>query len=335
MNKKLIPIFFASDDNYLPYLDVAISSLIEHTSQNNFYSIYILNTGLKDEYKARILLREQENVKITFYDMSDYIEGIKDKFKAVMHFGIATYYRLFIQSLFPQYSKVLYLDCDIVVLRDVAELYDIDLEGNIMGGAVEQFILNTPEYSFYTKNALGIDSSKYVNAGILIMDLEQFRQNKIEQKFSYLIKHYNFELIDCDQAYLNFLCMGKVKILPAGWNKTNFPINVDSELNIAHFALSEKPWQAEVKNGEYFWHYARKSKFYDEILAYRQNFTQEALEKKRQAELNLRKKAVEIANSYDNMYKKLVLGVLRRAFVSMGLYASDDEGVEIPVYSEV
>ena len=54
MNKKLIPIFFASDDNYLPYLDVAISSLIEHTSQNNFYSIYILNTGLKDEYKARI-----------------------------------------------------------------------------------------------------------------------------------------------------------------------------------------------------------------------------------------------------------------------------------------
>ena len=90
-----------------------------------------------------------------------------------------------------------------------------------------------------------------------------------------------------------------------------------------------------MKNGEYFWHYARKSKFYDEIVAYRQNFTQEALEKKRQAELNLRKKAVEIANSYDNMYKKLVLGVLRRAFVSMGLYASDDEGVEIPVYSEV
>ena len=335
MNKKQIPIFFASDDNYLPYLDVAICSLIEHTSRCNFYSIYVLNTGLNPEYMARIKSREQDNVKITFFDMSNYIEGIKDKFKAVMHFGIATYYRLFIQNLFPQYSKVLYLDCDIVVLRDVAELYNIDLEGNIMAGAVEQFVHNTSEYSYYTKNALGIDSSKYVNAGILVMDLEQFRQNKIEQKFSYLIKHYNFELPDCDQAYLNFLCVGRIKILPAGWNKTNFPINIESELNIAHFALAEKPWQAEVKNGGYFWKYARQSKFYDEIVAYRKSFTQEALEKKRQAELNLRKKAIEIAESNENMYKKLVLGVLRRTFISMGLYNGETDGIELPVYSEV
>ncbi len=46
-NLEVIPVFFATDDNYIPFLDVAIGSLIENASKNYFYDIHILNTGLK------------------------------------------------------------------------------------------------------------------------------------------------------------------------------------------------------------------------------------------------------------------------------------------------
>ena len=318
IDKNIIPIFFATDDNYMPYLDVAITSLVEHTTSENFYKIYVLNTGLRQDYKDKMKRLEKHNVEINFFDMSFYVAEIREKFKQVLHFGIASYYRLFIQSMFPQYKKVLYLDCDIVVLSDVAKLYNIDLGDNMLAGAIEQFVSNTTEYRTYAKYALGVDPDRYINSGILLMDLEKFRENKIEEKFSKMLMDYNFELIDPDQAYLNFLCRDKILILPNGWNKTNYPISCEGELNIVHFALAEKPWQSDVKNGELFWEYAKKSAFYDVIKENREKFTEEQRQAKRQAELNLRRKALEIAGSYNTMYKKIILEFLQGAFKSIG-----------------
>ena len=309
---KTIPIFFATDDNYLPYLDVAIRSLIDHSSINNKYDIYILNTGLQAEGVKKIKSQEKQNVSINFCDISFYVEEIKDKFKEILHFGVACYYRLFIQNLFPNLTKVLYLDCDIVVLNDVAKLFDVDLNGKMLAGAVEQFVANTKEYSDYAKYALGLDSQKYINTGILLMDLTKFREQKIEQKFTYMLTHYNFDLIDPDQAYINFLCRGKILILPKCWNKTNYMEDRYGSKDIVHFALAEKPWQSDVENCEYFWHYAKKSPFYEKIKEVRQNFTDQQRENKRKAELLLRQKAVDITEQDNTFYNKIVLGVLKR-----------------------
>ncbi len=309
---KTIPIFFATDDNYIPYLDVAIRSLIDHTSVNNKYDIYVLNTGLSERSKQMVKSQEKQNVSINFCDISLYVEEIKDKFKKIMHFGVACYYRLFIQNLFPHLTKVLYLDCDIVVLRDVADLFDVDLGDNMLAGAVEQFVANTKEYSMYAKYALGLDSQKYINTGILLMDLTKFREHKIEQKFTYMLTNYNFELIDPDQAYINFLCRGKILLLPKCWNKTNYKVDRVGSKHIVHFALAEKPWQSDVDNCEYFWYYAKKSQFYDMIRNVRQNFSDIQREQKKLAELALRQKAIDITNQDNTFYNKIVLGVLKR-----------------------
>ena len=124
--KKEIPIFFASDDNYLPFLDVTLVSLIEHASKDYFYNVYVLNTGLNEIGKNKIKRLENENFAINFVDMTDYIGDLHKKLKNVYHFSLAAYYRLFIQGKFPQYKKILYLDCDIIVLGDVSELYNTD-----------------------------------------------------------------------------------------------------------------------------------------------------------------------------------------------------------------
>ena len=140
---KEIPIFFSTDDNYISYLDVAICSLIANASRDFKYRIIILNTGLREENISKVKRNEKSGVKIDFVDISRDIEQIKSKFKDVYHFSIVTYYRLFIASLFPQYDKVIYLDCDLVVLGDISELYCIELGDNILGAAPEQFVQNT------------------------------------------------------------------------------------------------------------------------------------------------------------------------------------------------
>ena len=270
---KEIPIFFSTDDNYVPYLDVAISSLIANASKKFKYRIIILNTGLNESSIGKISKRECEQFKIDFVDISGDVEKIKSKLKNVYHFSIVTYYRLFIASLFPQYDKVIYLDCDLVVLGDVSELYHIDLTDNILGACPEEFVQNTKEFREYAKYALGVDPDRYVNAGVLLMNLAEFRKNSIEERFIRLITEHDFDLLDPDQAYLNYLCYNKIHILPNGWNKEPMPIACEGEKNIVHYALYKKPWQYDdVVDGEYFWSYAQKSHFYEQILLNKQNF---------------------------------------------------------------
>ena len=304
--KKEIPVFFASDDNYLPFLDVTLVSLIEHASREYFYSIYVLNTGLSEEGQNRIKRLEDENFSINFVDMTDYIGDLHKKLKNVYHFSLAAYYRLFIQGKFPQYKKILYLDCDIVVLGDISKLYNIDLEGNMLGGVVEGFIQRVDAFNLYAREAIGVNPSEYINSGILVMDLEKFREENIEEKFTYLLSTYNFDTIDPDQAYLNYFCRERKKLLPISWNKTPAYNDIDVKPNIIHFALTKKPWQCDVPNAEYFWYYAKKSDFYNEIVKIRENFSEEDLRKKEQAGIDIMEKALQIVASRMSFYPTLI-----------------------------
>ena len=293
--KNTIPIFFATDDNYIPFLDVTLASLIQNASKDYFYDIHILNTGLKYNNMFKIKLRQKANVKITFDNISASIGEISKKFQNIYHFSLATYYRLFIETLFPQYSKILYLDCDIVVLGDISKLWEIDLEDNMVGGVVEGFISKTDEFRKYAQYAVGINPDKYINAGILSINLDLFRKNKVQQQFTDLLSTYNFDTIDPDQCYLNYLCSGKIKYLNNGWNYTAAYTKPEGEINIVHYALAKKPWQFDgVVNEKYFWEYAKQSSFYRTIVNFKKNMTEDAKQKKEQAGIDILRRALEI-----------------------------------------
>ena len=126
-NLEVIPIFFAVDDGYIPFLAVALESMIEHASKNFYYSIKILYTNITEENKQKINKYNGANINIEFVDLNYYIEKIKEKLYTRDYFSMTTYFRLFISNLYPQYNKAIYLDCDIVLLNDIAELYNIDI----------------------------------------------------------------------------------------------------------------------------------------------------------------------------------------------------------------
>ena len=303
---KEIPIVFSTDDNYIPYLDVAISSLIANASKNHDYRIIVLNTGLSEDNILKVKQNETNGFKIDFIDISDEVKNIKSSLKNVYHFSLVTYYRLFIASLFPEYDKVLYLDCDLVVLGDISELYNLELGDNILGAAPEQYVQNTDEFRLYAEKALGVDPDSYVNAGVLVMNLKEFRKAKIEEKFITLITKYNFDLIDPDQAYLNYLCYNKILMLPNGWNKEPMPLVCEGNKNIVHYALYKKPWQYDdVMDGEYFWRYAEKSPFYTQICANRQGFGASEMAEKEETAKEILEHALKIVDSEYTFSKKL------------------------------
>lgn len=303
---KEIPIFFSTDDNYIPYLDTAVASLIENASKDYTYRIVVLNTGLDPENIALVKRNERAGFTIDFVDISEAVADIKSRFKNVYHFSIVTYYRLFIASLFPQYDKIIYLDCDLIVLGDISEMYHMEMGDNILGGAPERFVQTTAEFREYAKVAVGVDPDGYINAGVLLMNLRAFRDNKIEEKFVDLITNFDFDLLDPDQAYLNYLCYGKILPLKNGWNKEPIAEACEGKKNIVHYALYKKPWQYDdVLDGEYFWAYAKKSPFYQTICQRKEDFSDEDRAKKDEMAGEIITHAVDIVKSDETFAKRL------------------------------
>lgn len=277
-NLEVIPIFFAVDDGYIPFLAVALQSLIENSSKNYYYSIKILYTNIEEENKQKISKYKKENVNIEFVDLNYYIKKVKDKLYTRDYYTKTTYFRLFIPNLYPQYDKAIYLDSDIVVLVDIAELYNVNMGNNLIAAAPDDVIQTTKVFQEYVEKVVGVaDYRNYFNAGILLMNLDEFRKFNFQEKFLYLLETIKFTVAQ-DQDYLNRLCKGKVKIIDKAWDR--MPIAIDDmkeeDIKVIHYNLAYKPWHFEnVLYKDYFWKYAQKTEFYKQIEDIRKSYTEE------------------------------------------------------------
>ena len=275
---KEIPIFFAVDDGYSPFLAVAIQSLIDNASAEYTYLIKILNTDISEENKRKIGKYERENVDIEFVDLNYYIQKVKDKLYTRDYYSKTTYFRLFLPNLYPQYDKVLYLDSDIVILDDIAKLYNTDMGDNLVAAAPDDVIQSMPVFQDYVEKVVGVaDSRRYFNAGILLMNLHELRRFKFQEKFVYLLDKIKFAVAQ-DQDYLNRLCKGRVKLLDRTWDRMPIPdpkIKTE-DVKLVHYNLAFKPWHFEdILYKEFFWMYAQETEYFEDIQRIRENFTEE------------------------------------------------------------
>lgn len=310
MNKEIIPIFFATDDNYIPFLGVAICSLIENASKEYNYKILILNSGLKEENINKISKFENENFEIEFVNVDEKVKDIADDLSLRLrdYYSNSIYYRIFIPSLYKEYNKALYLDADIVVVDDISKLYFEDLKDNLLGAITDEVVNSNETFSKYATDVLGIEAEEYFNSGILVMNLEKLREEKVESKFVHLLGKYNFDVIAPDQDYLNYLCRGRVKYIHKGWDKmaliTDEKFN-DDDLHLIHYNMFQKPWKySDVPYENHFWNYAKKTCFYDDIMEMKNNHTTELCEADRIAGINLENRAAKIigeANTFENV----------------------------------
>ena len=289
--EEKIPIFFTVDDAYVPFLAVALQSLIDNSSEENFYLIKILYTNIREENKKKIKKYEKENVNIEFVDLNYYIEKVKDKLYTRDYYSKTTYFRLFLPELYPQFDKVLYLDSDIVILADVADLFHTDMGDNLVAAAPDDIIQNNKVFQDYVEKVVGVAKyQNYFNAGILLMNLDALRKFDFQKKFLYLLETVKFSVAQ-DQDYLNRLCKGRVKLISTAWDRMPMPSTTvkDEDIKILHFNFACKPWHFEdVLYSEYFWKYAEETEYINEIRAEKENYTEEQRYRDRKSEENLR-----------------------------------------------
>lgn len=266
-DKKIVPIFYACDDAFVKFTIISIRSMLENASPDRFYRFHILITDVSERSRRVAKELERENAEIIFEDVTSYLTTIEKKLPLRDYYSKTTYYRLFIADMFPQYDKAIYIDSDTVVLGDISELYDTDLKDNYVGAVTERVMTDVDVYGRYVEQVLGIDRYAYFNAGLLLLNCKQFRKNDLLKKFGDLLSVYNF-VVTQDEDYLNLMCKDRVLHLDRKWNTEILPqFEIDpAKVAIFHYIMVSKPWHyPDCRFGEYFWKYAEKTEFYNEL----------------------------------------------------------------------
>ena len=266
-DKKIVPIFYACDDAFVKFTIISIRSMLENASPDRFYRFHILITDVSERSRRVAKELERDNAEIIFEDVTSYLTAIEKKLPLRDYYSKTTYYRLFIADMFPQYDKAIYIDSDTVVLGDISELYDTDLKDNYVGAVTERVMTDVDVYGRYVEQVLGIDRYAYFNAGLLLLNCKQFRNNDLLKKFGDLLSVYNFAVTQ-DEDYLNLMCKDRVLHLDRKWNTEILPqFEIDpTKVAIFHYIMVSKPWHyPDCRFAEYFWKYAEKTEFYDEL----------------------------------------------------------------------
>lgn len=278
---KVIPIFLTISDDYTPYAAVAINSIIKTCNSKRYYRIIVLSDGLNPRNRWGLRNLVTPNVEIQFHRMKSnlYLRAIikhcSTKTGAGDFFSSAVYYyRFFIARLYPQYDKAIYIDSDTVATGDIGELYDINLDDNIVGAVVDPKVEAVPEFRAYVKNSLGVPAEDYANSGVLLMDLKKMRKIRYMSTMIHLINEFDADLVAPDQDYMNVILKGKILHLSPEWNKEPEKSSLPTDAKIYHFNLFHKPWYYDNVDGEeIFWDAAKDSGFMGDLENIKKNFT--------------------------------------------------------------
>ncbi len=277
MNKReIIPIVFATDENYIMPTAVAVKSLVSNYSGENLLFVILVKSELSAESK-NILKSAAESTNIDTQIMYSKIDErlFGDLKSHISHISMATYYRLLLPQILPDYGKCLYLDGDVIVNGDIKDLLDIPLSDKDYVAGVKAFSSITSKLAGKKHLAiLNISTiENYVNAGVLLLNLEALRKSGVAQSWIELAQNdYPVQ----DQDVINVACFGNIKILPPKYNampaifkspvfrlKRVFSSHEISEAKnkpcIIHYAEKYKPWKySDIENAELWYQYYKE-----------------------------------------------------------------------------
>lgn len=303
--KKIIPIFYACDDNFVKYTIISAKSLIENASNDYFYKIYILNTSVSEDMKEKAYTLNSNKASIEFVDVSKYLDEVASRLPIRDYYSKTTYFRLFIAHMYENYDKAIYIDSDTIVLGDISKFYNHDLKDNYLGACQEQAMIQVDTYGRYCEQVVGVDRNKFFNAGHILINCKEFRRQDILSQFIDKLSEYNF-VVTQDEDYLNLLCKDHVLWIDNSWNTEVFGTikYKDDEINMLHFIMWSKPWHfPDAKYKEYFWHYAKMTCVYEETLSVLSSYTDEQRANDMIGAQNLEKLAQKEIDRPDNYLK--------------------------------
>ncbi|PAD87939.1 hypothetical protein CHH55_10190 [Niallia circulans] len=305
-----INIVFSVDNNYIEHFVVSLISLLENNLENTKLNIIVIDGGIEKKTQGFLSeLADKYNAILSFEKINnDMLNGVNLE----GHISEATYYRIMIPELFPEnIKKVIYLDSDVLVRKDIMELWDTEIGDSVIGA------IKLNEYNGYDKIDIPKDAP-YFNAGVLVINLDKWREEQITRKAFEYIKRHPEKLIAHDQSILNYLLYDKWHQVDYKWNVRTQIFSLDylnagfdnfesfeevkEDPSIVHFTTASKPW-----------HYLNNHPFKKEYFYYLDKTGYE-YEKYPERKLLFEKEIIlfgtgEKAKTYTNMLNKYNLDV--------------------------
>lgn len=291
----VVPVVLAANQKYVPILYTCAQSIVEHTSPDRKYEIYVFHTDINADSQKMFADRlNRTNVRFIFVNVSSRVAGYV--LQAKQHITTETFYRFLILDILKVYPRVVYLDCDMIICHDVAELYDTDMGDNLIAGALDpdfagQCNMKNSEMRQYCKNTLGLDNPfVYFQAGVLVFNVTEMNKVITVDKLLEMSDTgiYRFS----DQDILNVVCKDRVTYLDMNWNMIfdcdhfrwhqvikyapyyimDAYENARKDPYIIHYAGFLKPWMKPDEDfGYVFWDVARRTPYFEQILSGMQN----------------------------------------------------------------
>lgn len=261
---NFINIVLASDGNYAQHACVAMTSVLNNTDKPEQIRFFLIDDNIDKNNKKACMQSVANN--------GGQLHIIKANEKALSNVFVsgnltrAAYFRLDIPNILPDdVKKVIYIDCDLLVLDDIEKLWNFDMQNKPVAAAEDFGILSSKGKLDEKVKNIGIQKGdSYFNSGVLLIDIEQWRENDYAARLITLVGERNFR--HHDQDALNYMFMGKWAKLPLRWNvippvfnmmpriafnssMRKTAVEALKNIGIFHYAGGYKPWEYDVYEG--------------------------------------------------------------------------------------
>lgn len=205
----MIPLAIAFTPNYFVQAAATLRSVLDASPRGQFRVICMLSEEIPQRMQDKLQRLGGERLTLEYILLKGRMEGVYID----PRYTEAASLRLLLPELLPELDKILYLDCDIIVRQDLAQLWEkTDLADNYLAAIYEAAIEGQAERF----RALGCDPAKYFNSGFLLMNLAQMREEKVSEKLLEACRVPYLEFPDQDA--LNQVCQGRVLPLSPLYN---------------------------------------------------------------------------------------------------------------------
>ena len=276
--KEKINIVFACDSNYAQHAAVAMMSILKNTADPARIVFYLLDDQMDAAIKEKIRVSmEQAHAAIHFCEVD--ASRFADFFVSGQ-LSRAAYFRMEMGKLLPDsVEKVIYLDCDLLVFDDIAELWDYDMNSHPLAAVMDLGIMASSKDWRGKQEQLGFLSDDiYFNSGVLMVDLKSWREHDYGRQAEQLAAQNKYR--HHDQDALNKLFHRNWQPVPLRWNvippvwylflkilrRRDFrrlAMEARKHISILHYAGGYKPWEYETYdafNARYY-EYLRQTEF--------------------------------------------------------------------------